>query len=694
MINAIYSSIRDTLIVYSILLISSLPIYAQDYDNLLKSLDTVQSNELKVSILNELAWLSMYQDAEKSREHAEEALIMARQYNLEKDATYSLNSLANYWMQKGSLKKSEDFFKEALAIRKNIGDSLLIGWSYNNLANLYRTKGDQTQAFEHCLLAKNYLEVTGGKNDLAKVLTSMGLIYQKSGAFEAALRAFNEGLLIRKNINNPSSLADSYLVLGGFYQQTKQYALAKENYHEAEQLYTPSNPLGLAKTWNNFGNLYYLQEEWDSAIIYYTQAKAKFNELGNNYELARTFNNIGQVYSKKLDYGKAKEFTLHSLEIRNEIEDQQGVTECYINLGIILSHIEEQQDSALNYLSKSLHLTQSSNFLLLKLKALKAISDLKKKMGNPEKSCPYLEQYVQLNDSLSNNYQKSISLQFLLEQEQHKRIEEEARNEKLKAENQQQSTLLITGSIIFLLLLATGFSMLIIYRQRKVKAELEADRKNQELNSVRAILEIQDSERKRIARDLHDRLGSTLSWIKLTFQNADEKIDRLKEENRLIYKEAYKRLDEAVELTREIAQDLDSGVLKKFGLVAAIKELVTSLEKSIDLKIEFEHSGINERLESNLEEALYRIIQEVLNNVLKHAEANEVTIQFTRNNGNLNVIIEDNGIGFDTTLPLNQKAGMGIKNIQSRLVPFNGTLDIDSMLGRGTIVIINLPIKN
>ncbi len=662
-------------------------------DQLIGDLDTTSSAESQASILNELAWQMRNSDPLAAQDYAKKALKISRENGLLKESTYSLNRLASYQLSQGNFLKAEAFYQEVLNIRQEIGDSLLIGGAYNNLGNLYRRKGDQLQAFENYSQAKTFLQMKSGERDLSRVWTSIGLLHQKSGNFTAALEAFQKALSIRQEHSFKEGLADSYLVLGGLHQQLQRYDLAREYYYKAEVTYGEQNLQGKAKVWNNLGNAYYLNNKSDSAMLYYSKALETFQDLNNVYESARILNNLGQVYAAQGNEKMAEYYTILALKEWEAIDAQQGITESLLNLGLLYAQSETRLDTAKTYLERSLTLSRQRHFPLLELEALKALSVLEENNNGIEQAFPYLKAYLQLNDSLNFNYQQSINLQFQLEKERRERIEESAKNERLEVENEHQTALIIGGSIIFFLLLMISIAIAVIFRQKKKKAELEKERKEQELLSVQSILETQDRERKRIARDLHDRLGSMLSWIKITFQSSEEKIEQLKLENRQSYQEAVKKLDEAVELTREIAQNLDSGVLKKFGLVPAIKELIQSIEKSVGLNIEFEHSALKERLVPSTEEALYRIIQEVLNNVLKHAQAKEVTIQITRNNGNLNLLIEDNGTGFDVKTVLKNESGMGLKNIRSRLQPLKGSIEFDSRQGRGTIVIINLPIK-
>jgi signal transduction histidine kinase len=212
--------------------------------------------------------------------------------------------------------------------------------------------------------------------------------------------------------------------------------------------------------------------------------------------------------------------------------------------------------------------------------------------------------------------------------------------------------------------------------------------KEQELKSYSAMLEGQDKERQRIASDLHDRLGGILSTVKAYFQTIDEKIKSLEEKTVVQYEKAAELLNTAVEEVRNISHDLHSGVLKNFGLCAAVSDLKNTIELTGQLKIDLFVSGKKRKLDTNKEIEIYRLVQELFSNTMKHARANKVTLQFTFAENNINVIFEDDGIGFD---PRKVTKGIGLKNIEARISKLNGDYSIDSAPGRGTIIILDIP---
>ena len=262
---------------------------------------------------------------------------------------------------------------------------------------------------------------------------------------------------------------------------------------------------------------------------------------------------------------------------------------------------------------------------------------------------------------------------------------------KLKARNY----LILSVSLCVVLLLSTAFIIQqrklakrkLYFHNQKIKSLLSI----QELKSINAMVEGQEDERKRIAEDLHDRVGSILSTVKLYFNSLNTKIDTHQVENNQQFDKANTLLDEAVQEVRRISHNLVSGLLMKFGLVPALRDLCETVEGAQQIKVHLQMHGIDERLDNQIEISLYRIIQELISNILKHAKATEITVSITRQDGNLNILVEDNGKGFDTNLVYE---GMGLKNIRSRVEKLNGKINFDSVIDRGTIVNIDVPMKH
>ncbi|MDX1407024.1 MAG: sensor histidine kinase, partial [Saprospiraceae bacterium] len=256
---------------------------------------------------------------------------------------------------------------------------------------------------------------------------------------------------------------------------------------------------------------------------------------------------------------------------------------------------------------------------------------------------------------------------------------------------------LLFGSVIVLL----GAYLTIRNYQSRFNANQIIHKQNEEINQ-RRITELennlkietmqsmilgQEAERERIAKDLHDSLGGLLSTVKLHFdavQTHSPGIDETSE-----YQQAHALLDEACKEVRNISNNMQPGALLRLGVVSAIGDLINRLQSDSTAQIEFQHYGLNGSLDQTISLNIFRIVQELLTNSLKHAQASQILVQLIQKDDELMVMVEDDGIGYDSSAV---KQGMGTENIASRVNFLKGDLSIHSVIGEGTSTLVNIPL--
>lgn len=204
---------------------------------------------------------------------------------------------------------------------------------------------------------------------------------------------------------------------------------------------------------------------------------------------------------------------------------------------------------------------------------------------------------------------------------------------------------------------------------------------------TQAVLEAEERERIRIARDLHDGVGQTLAAARMTLGNyvSQKKIESSEMQNSLDL------LEDSIKEIREISHNMMPSSLTKFGLTSALKQFTNKINALGKLEIELQIVGFKERSDEKIELVLYRIVQEIISNTIKHAEAKKVSIELVRHDEELILIIEDDGRGFDTAKTENH--GIGLKNIATRVEYLNGNVNFDSSIGKGTSVVIEIPLN-
>ncbi len=278
----------------------------------------------------------------------------------------------------------------------------------------------------------------------------------------------------------------------------------------------------------------------------------------------------------------------------------------------------------------------------------------------------------------------------ILEQEKQLLIEREQKS-------RTRNVALILGITLVLGLVISALS----YRNAKRKQQIAIQEKNiqqqkvtnllkeQELTTIDAMITGQEKERQRIANDLHDDLGGLMATIRLHFDSLRGK--SLEDPNSLFDK-TNGLINEAYEKIRAIAHAKNSGVIAKEGLLQSVMQMANKISIANNLEIIVNDHGLDTRLENSLELSLFRIIQELVTNVVKHANATQAHIHLTNHYDSLNIMIEDNGVGFNTSGITKQTEGMGLKNVDKRVEFLNGSMEIDSEFGRGTNIIINIPL--
>jgi signal transduction histidine kinase len=246
--------------------------------------------------------------------------------------------------------------------------------------------------------------------------------------------------------------------------------------------------------------------------------------------------------------------------------------------------------------------------------------------------------------------------------------------------------------IVALILISTLLVLLfILFRNRVKKKQLlliqERDLKVKQAQ-IEATLSSEESERKRFAADLHDGFGQLISALRLNMNNFNIEGD---EEKLKAFEHSEKILDDMHSEIRAIAFNLMPVTLIQHGVLAAIKEFSVRITKSKQLKIEVSSFKLNTRFTEIFEVAIYRIVQEWVNNVIKYADAKKITIQLDQYEDELVLIIEDDGKGFDK-LKLLDSQGNGWRNIQTRANLIKSEIEIDSIVGRiGSTFILTAP---
>ncbi|MBE15217.1 MAG: hypothetical protein CL867_03140 [Cytophagaceae bacterium] len=251
---------------------------------------------------------------------------------------------------------------------------------------------------------------------------------------------------------------------------------------------------------------------------------------------------------------------------------------------------------------------------------------------------------------------------------------------------------LLLGSIIALLVIRDIKRKQHLAEQAKALEIQKTEKvlKEKEIETINAMVAGQEKERQRLAGELHDNLGSTLATVRMQIENLERNLDKVAQPKTLLAK-THQLINEAYQKVRAISHERNAGVMATDGLLPAIERLAQSVSSKDGLQVSVTHFGLDGRLRNDIEITIFRIIQELITNIIKHAQATEAGISLTQFENELNILIEDNGKGF-TTGNFQKNTGMGLGSIERRVEHLEGSLEVDSSPGRGTNIIIDLPL--
>ncbi len=669
-------------------------------DSLLNQLKNNIEKPDEIDILNELAWQLRKSHADSAEAFALQGITISKNIKDQKKEATSLNRLGEIERLRGNFNLSIDYFQEALSIERTIGHKYGIARASSQLCTLYKNIGAYRKALDY---GKESLDLFIGLDKPASVARSyqrLALVYQETGETDTAIKMLQKKLNVESQFSDQKISANTIVSMGSVYYSVGSYDRALKYYEQATKIWIEENDnLKLANVYTNIGNVYFKLEELKLAEEYNRRSISLKEKSKNVYATATNYNNLGLIYKNKGIHDAATKYFQQGIAIKEKSGRLGSLAVSYYNLANTYKR-QGSIDSALYYFQKVLTLNPESRTLVME--TFWNLSEIYFNNGEYDNANRFQKKYGLLRDSLDLVMKETLRTKDNFEEEQQKSQILE-KNLKIQEALIAKNNLLIyglTGGVVLLTVLF--FFVFSNYRlkQKSIISEknvrisqqkIDELLKNHELKEMGARLEVQDKERKRIAQDLHDRLGSVLSMAKIHFKSIEENISLTHEQHVNQYQMGNNLLDEACEEVRQIAHDMVSGVLYKFGLMSALQSLEKSINKSGKLHITVLGFGMEEtRLADEIEISIYRIVQELLSNVLKHAKASELTIQVIKKDKNLNVQVEDNGIGFnqDNTF----SGGIGLKNVQARIENLDGELNIDSGKGSGTTINIDIPL--
>ena len=631
-------------------------------DSIAKITKNTKSDSIKCLYSFKLSKLYlMVQDAKKSKEYLEQANKLKSKYPFLNDAGIFYNSYS--FLEKGDA----DGFEKALLDGNN------------KLKKYYNTEAFRIRA----IILQNYGIMQQRKNNeklYMKLLINEAIpVAKKSRDYELISGLYKAVAIIFMN-NNEREKASEYLSEAQMYieraikksptlaeSRMETYIINAENLVELRHFYDAKKVLDKAfSTLKNFPEsnlndsyfyaegLYYSKQNKNTiALESYEKGIKSAEKHQNQIALNRLKYAEYEVNFKLKNYEKAKANLEYLLEKTPFIVDQKN----YYNKLSEVYNATKNYDKAYFYANKSNRINDSLNDTKFKSEIVEL--EAKYKKAENEKKINLLQSQNEKAALLVNNNRLNTILFAVL-------------------------SVLLFLIVLFLWILNNNQKKLSIQKEINHEQELTSLEDQQKLSVSNALIEGEEVERKRIARDLHDGLGSMLSGLKIHLKLAEK-------ENALSAAEVNNLLDKSIKELRNISQNLMPESLLKLSLEHALRDLCMA-NSNAKTQIEFQYLIQKPNLPKNYEIVIYRIIQELLNNALKYAKASLILVSCSQNKDTFFITVEDNGVGFDIMDKNNN--GMGLRNIKNRVEILKGKLEIESEVNKGTSAYIELKVKN
>lgn len=579
--------------------------------------------------------------------------------------------------------QAKGYAEQALALATTLKDSALIGSVVNDLALIEHRLGHfhEAVALNHRALRIRHMlnDTMGIASSHSKLGAAWVELYQFDSALvhnQAAERVYHDlGDVVREAMTRGNSAR--------LYVQMGDHDMAETVAREVVRM-MEDQPMGYAKA-NSMGQLATMLAERskdDEALDQARKALGAYTEVGMPSEQASMANIIGAVVRKRAHIDSALFWFKEAQRYAELGNDVSGQATYLANMADMYAERGEPA-RAIELYERAITISKSERYVDQLAWALQRIVPLYKSCGRIADALRSHEEMMALRDSI---YQRDkvralseMQVKYETERTENDLLEARARTEQQRQQLEQQRWRMIgLGAGLVVLLCLAG--LLVRVQRLRHRTQLNERIITEREQGLKAIVQSTDAERKRIAAELHDGVGQLLTGLKYRVEAAAASDPELNGVLQLA--------EEASHEVRDIAHRMMPRALGEMGLVPALTDMFNKAFALPGMAHTFEHHGMEDRLPAEVETGVYRIAQELVNNILKHAQAKQVDVQLLRNKGALVLLVEDDGVGFDATRVSN---GLGMLNLHDRARILNGSLEVASDPTRGTVITLRIP---
>lgn len=640
--------------IHQIGLVAQVPENSKEAQTLWQEIQKMENSKVKVDKLIDLGIYFQNVNIDSSIIINEKALEVAESIDYQEGIIKYASNQSYMYNLLGEFQKGLEINQKSHETALKLNDKAKQLSALANMGISYSYLNDYDQAIRHYQMALDIAIETKDNLRSAKIYGIISGTYNNMGQssimdsvlFEKAIHFGKQALTISRTLKDSVLLSDNLITLALAYNNLERLDDAFPFASEAE---TISKSIGLSQNYAHalsiLAKIARNKKQYDEAINLATEAASIQKQMGSDMGLAIVLKELALCYQYKGDNKQALEVINEAITIAESQEMSYILDGMYINKADYLYELKSYKE-AYDFLDKGHTLSDSIRGLEIKTQ----INELEKKYETAKKE----QNILQLTTKQKLNNWIIIGLILIL----------------------------FAISIIGLI-----WRKNLKYKTKLIEQEKEKLQNEKQIQATASIIKGQEDERHRLAKDLHDGLGGMLSGLKYTLNNMG---DNMVLSGRSVdsFNNALSMLDQAIVEMRKVAHNMMPESLLKFGIDETLKDYISKMNASNPMKIHYQAYNY-ERLDQSLEINLYRIIQEVINNAVKYAKASDMYIQMDYQDDHLHLTIEDNGIGFDTTVE-NSKSGIGLKNIADRVSYMNGKLEMSSSPGKGTLFVIEI----
>jgi signal transduction histidine kinase len=580
--------------------------------------------------------------------------------------------------------------KQAEALIDKLGAESMRHRCYHAFVKIYHAKFDNEMALQYCLKG---IETGKKANDLfqqANSYRALFSLYYNLRKNDSAIKYAAYAIDVTEKIHDTVNIATMYGNLARIYNGMELYDRSVEFGKKGVEMGERYNDQkGLLISMNNLGNSYISLDRYKEAIDIFEKQLILGQKAKRIRSVLNALINLGVTYYNTYDKANLRRIVEKMKSMEGEFDEADQSGKCYRHLVYGYDQVlQNNYAAAETELLKGMAIAEKDSITDPLLSLYTMLSSVKFLQQDIKAGDHYLIKWDKLNQSTK----KKEMIEYSIDLE--KKYETEAKVSKIKLQESQlrQKTTVnyvLIGSAAALLIIS-----LLLFRNYRHKQKLQQQRINEletekQLTATEAVLKGEEQERTRLAKDLHDGLGGMLSGIKYSFQTMKGNLV-MTPENHQAFERSMDMLDSSIKEMRRVAHNMMPEALVKFGLDTALKDFCNDINQSGALRVTYQSIGLEQAtIGQTTAITIYRVVQELINNIMKHAAAKTAIVQVTKTDGNIAITVEDDGKGFDTSI-LKSGRGIGWTNIPSRVEYLKGKLDVQSESGKGTSVLIEI----